>query len=66
MNIDGYWFLVLVIAVGAAVCVALAWMSRRRRKRIAHDLERKTEVKSWENEGGQLAAPPAKPVRPST
>jgi hypothetical protein len=64
LNIDNYWFLVLAVAAIAAVGAAFALKSRRRRLRLAQELERKAEVKSWESEGGNLATTPATPVRP--
>lgn len=55
MNIDKRWFLMLAVAIGAAVGGLVASKSRRRQHRTTHDLEHATELKSWENEGGNLA-----------
>lgn len=63
MNIDHYWFLLLAVAVGAAVGAAFA-LRWRRRRRTAHDLEHKTELKTWENEGGNVAPTPGPPASP--
>ena len=59
MNIDKRWFLLFVAAASAAAGAALAVTSRRGHHRSARDLEHKTAVKSWENEGGNLAPIPA-------
>ena len=57
MNIDNRWLLLLAVASAAAGAV-VASKSRRRQYRTAHDLERTTQLKSWENEGGNLAPIP--------
>lgn len=66
MNIDKRWFFLLAVAASAAAVAAVAAVastSRRRQGRTAHDLDHKTALKSWENEGGNLAplamAPPS-------
>lgn len=64
MNIDKHWFVVLAAAASAFLGVALALESHRRRHRVAQEAERKAEVKSWENEGGNLAATPVTPGQP--
>ena len=64
MNIDKRWFLLLVAAVSAALGAAVALKARRRHHRTAHELEYKKELKSWENEGGNVAPTPAAPVMP--
>jgi hypothetical protein len=64
MNIDKPWFLLLVVAASAAIGAAVASKSHRRRHRTAHDLEHTTELKSWENEGGNLAPTPVAPPLP--
>ena len=64
MKTDKPWFLLLAIAVGAAIGAAVASKSRRRHHRTVRDLEHATDVKSWENEGGNVAPTPAPPVLP--
>jgi len=67
LNIDKRWFLLFAVAVGAASAAAgaaVASTSRRRHHRKARDLEHKTQIKSWENEGGNLAPIAAVPAHP--
>jgi uncharacterized protein YlxW (UPF0749 family) len=64
MSIDKRWFLLLAIAVGAAAGAVVASTSRRRQQRTTRDLERTTELKSWENEGGNLAPAAVSPAQP--
>jgi len=64
MQIGKRWFLLLVVAVSSAIGAAVASKSRRRHHRTTHDREHKTELKSWENEGGNLAPAPEAPVLP--
>ncbi len=59
MNIDKRWFLLFVAAASAAAGAAIAVTSRRGHHRSVRDMEHKTAVKSWENEGGNLAPIPA-------
>lgn len=54
MNIDKRWLL-LAVALSAAVGAAVASKARQRQRGTAHDLDYRTEVKSWENEGGNVA-----------
>jgi hypothetical protein len=56
MNQDLPWRRVLVIAVAtAAACAALvAATSRRRRRRTVRDAGDRSQIGSWENEGGNL------------
>jgi hypothetical protein len=58
MNIDKRWFVLLAVAVSAAAGAAVASKSRRRHLRTAHDHDHKAAVRSWENEGGNLAPIP--------
>ena len=55
MSIDKRWFLLLVVAATAAAGTAMAVTSRRGHRRSVRDLEHRTAVKFWENEGGNLA-----------
>jgi len=65
MHIDKHWFLLLLaIAVGAAAGAVVASKSRRGQQRTTPDLEHATELKSWENEGGNLAPAAVSPAQP--
>jgi hypothetical protein len=55
MSIDRHWLLVLVLVAGASAGAVVAWNARRRFLRTAPDLEHAADLKSWENEGGNLA-----------
>jgi len=59
MNIDKRWFLLFVAAASAAVGAAVAVTSRRGHHRGVRDLDHRSAVKTWENEGGNLAPVPA-------
>jgi hypothetical protein len=56
MKIEKRWVMLLVAVVGVAVTT---WNLGRRRGRVARDEDLKSEIKSWENEGGNLAPSPA-------
>ena len=62
MIIDNRWFLLLAVAASAAVGAAVASKSRHRYHRAAHDLQHKKDLKSWENEGGNLPPTPGAPA----
>lgn len=64
MNIDQRWFLLLAIAAGAAVGTVVASRSRHRQQRTTRDPGHTADLKSWENEGGNLAPAAALPARP--
>jgi len=64
MSIDKRWFLLLAVTVSAAVSAAIASRSRRRHLRAAQDVQHKANLKTWENEGGNLAPTAASPVQP--
>jgi hypothetical protein len=64
MNIDKRWLLLLAAAAGAAAATAIAWASRHRNHRTNRDLEDAADLKSWENEGGNVAPIPLTPVLP--
>jgi len=55
MNLNKRPFLILAVMLSAALGMAVASISRRRPRRQARDLDHATELKSWENEGGNLA-----------
>ena len=58
MNIDKRWLLTIAVVASAAAAATVAATSRRRYQRNAHQLQHATDVKSWENEGGNLAPVP--------
>ena len=60
MSIDRRWLLVLALVVGAAAGAVVAWNARRGLHRTAPDLDHAADLKSWENEGGNLS--PITPV----
>jgi hypothetical protein len=64
MNADKRWFPLLALTLSAAVCGAIASRVRRRRVRVAHDAQHKTNLKAWENEGGNLAPSEVSPTQP--
>jgi hypothetical protein len=58
MSIDKRWILLIAVAAGAAGGVVVALTSRNRKHRIAGHLQHKEDIKSWENEGGNLKPAP--------
>jgi hypothetical protein len=64
MNIDKHWFLLVAVAVSAAVGAAFASRSQRGHHRAAHDVQHKENLKAWENEGGNVAPAAASPAQP--
>jgi hypothetical protein len=58
MNIDRRWWVLLAVALGATAGAAVVSTSRGRSRRAADRIEHKTDLKSWENEGGNLAPQP--------
>ena len=64
MTIDKRIFLMLVVAASAAVGAAFASKARVRHHRTVRDRHDKTEIKSWENEGGNLAPAASFPAQP--
>jgi hypothetical protein len=64
MNIDKRWFLLLAAAASAAAGAAIAMTTRRGHHRTARHVVHKAAIKSWENEGGNLAPPPMPPALP--
>ena len=55
MTIDKRIFLMLLVAASAAIGAAVASKARVRHHRTVRDRHDKTEIKSWGNEGGNLA-----------
>jgi len=64
MNIDKRWLLAIAVVASAAAAATVAATSRRRNQRAAHHLQHATDLKSWENEGGNLAPVPEAAVAP--
>ena len=64
MKIDTLWLVLVAVAAGAAAGAAVATKARRRHHRTARDLEHATDLKSWENEGGNVAPSPVGPALP--
>jgi hypothetical protein len=62
MTLDQRIFLMLVVAASAAVGAVAASKARVRHHRTVRHRQDKTEIKSWENEGGNLA-PAASPAQ---
>ena len=55
MNIDKRWL--FGIALGAAAGAAVTTQVLRRRQKTAQHSDHVEEIKTWENEGGNLAPP---------
>jgi len=64
MNIDKRWILLLAVTASAAAGAAFASRTRRRHVHAAGQVQHKTDLKAWENEGGNLAPTPATAVPP--
>jgi len=64
MNIDKRYWVLLAVAASAAVGAVAASKARLRHHRTVRDLEHKQDVKSWENEGGNLAPAAATAAQP--
>ena len=58
MNIDRSWIVLLAVAVGATAGAVAVSTSRHRARRTADIVDHKMDLKSWENEGGNLAPVP--------
>jgi hypothetical protein len=63
MNFDRRWTLLIAVTISAAIGAAFASRARRQHVHAAGELERKTDLKAWENEGGNLAPVPASTVQ---
>jgi len=61
MKIEGNRYLLLWVALSAALGAAIASKLLRRQRPTAHPREHAHELKSWENEGGNLA-----PIAPTS
>jgi hypothetical protein len=64
MNIDKRFLLLLAVTASAAVGAVAASKARVRHHRTVRDRNDKTEIKSWENEGGNLAPAALSPAQP--
>ena len=64
MKIEGNRYLLLWVALSAALGAAIASKLFRRTRPIAHAAQHAPELKSWENEGGNLAPSPATSALP--
>jgi hypothetical protein len=63
VKIDRRWIILVAVTISAAVGAALASRSRGQRVQAAGESQRKTDLKAWENEGGNLAPPPVSTVQ---
>jgi len=63
MNIDRRWIIMFAVTISAAIGAAFASRSHSQRVLAAGESQRKTDLKSWENEGGNLAPPPVSTVQ---
>ena len=64
MKIERNWYFLLSVALSAALGAAIASKLLRRQRPTARPPEHAHELKSWENEGGNLAPVPATTVLP--
>ena len=64
MKIEKTRYLLLAVAFSAALGAAIASKLLRRQRPTAHPPEHAPELKSWENEGGNLAPVPATSTLP--
>ena len=58
MNIDKRWVLLFVAGASALAGAAVARSTRRKKHHAAHAHDHGLQLKSWENEGGNLAPVP--------
>jgi hypothetical protein len=64
MRIERNGYLLLSVALSAALGAAIALKLLRRQRPTAHPPEHAPELKSWENEGGNLAPSPSTSALP--
>ena len=55
MNIDKRWLLLLAVVASSAIATAVTFTSRRRRQDAEIEPAPRADLKTWENEGGNLA-----------
>jgi hypothetical protein len=54
MRIDKTWALLLTIAASASIGAAIASQWRRRQREATHQKQHSSDLKAWENEGGNV------------
>ena len=54
MRIDRPWVLLLAIAASASIGAAIAAQWHRREREAAHHQQHSSDLKTWENEGGNF------------
>ena len=64
MKIEKNWYLLLAVAASAVLGAAVTTALRRRQDRDAHPDQHADDIKSWENEGGNLAPAHAASTQP--
>lgn len=64
MNVDGFWLMVFAGAVVSVGGMMAAYRLYRRHGRSTRARVEKAEIKSWENEGGNLAPGPTATTPP--
>ena len=64
MTIDKRWLLAIALGAAAGAAVTSRWM--RRRQLLAQHRDHAEDVKTWENEGGNLAPPVPSVASPDT
>jgi hypothetical protein len=64
MNINKRWAFLLAATAGVVGGAVLAVASRRQHHEVARELEHTSELKSWENEGGNVAPAGIAPAQP--
>lgn len=64
MQMNKRFLLLLAMVASAAVGALTASKSRQRHRRTSRDREQKQDLKSWENEGGNLAPAAVSPAQP--
>lgn len=55
----------IAVALAAVAGATLATRMHRQTRRTERDLQRRSSIKDWENEGGNLAPAPATAVPPA-
>jgi len=64
MNTHKRWAFLLAATAGVVGGAVLAVASRRQHHEVARELEHTSDLKSWENEGGNLAPATTAPAQP--
>ncbi len=59
MRMDRHWIALLTVAACASVGAAIATRLRSRQRLAARQQDHATDLKTWENEGGNPAPDPA-------